>query len=487
MNRWLKHAKTGLFAVVACATFCVGAFALISCGGEGGPVGSGNGGTDTGTVVAQFRALLTTAQKTATYVGAAKCGQCHDGAQHDNIYSDWSATAHKDNKVECEQCHGPGSAHAAAPATTNILTGGKVTNPVVCGQCHGPIYTQYAETKHHDIIAAEVQNAVTSPASSGKGSRCFMCHGGYSRMATYEKGIELNDLTDAQIVAVAQENLTNAPFTASCVTCHNPHKKTGNLDVDGAEVQLRHPVSNSSTAEIGPGTAATSFTKFDHICAECHNGRGANNTDAALNSGTSRPNMHDSPQFNMLMGVSGIEGSGAVNKTTAHASATGQCAHCHMPNGDHSMTIKTDVSCQPCHSSADAANRTAAAKNEITAGLYALRTRMQTWSNTAFPGKFQQWEYTSNIVSPETAPNQASVPIQVKRARHNYYFIIRDASTGIHNMNYARLLLEVANQNLDAISVPRSRAASGLSVRQMAQVLESDRLKAKLNARHEDF
>jgi hypothetical protein len=185
--------------------------------------------------------------------------------------------------------------------------------------------------------------------------------------------------------------------------------------------------------------------------------------------------MHDSNQFNMLMGVGGVEGSGPIQRTTSHATVPGQCSHCHMPGSSHTFTVQYDKSCQPCHTAADAAARVAAVKGEIVNGMYALLSRMQSWSQTTF-GDRDLWDYTSNIAAEgKTPPNQTLVPIQIKRARHNYFFLIRDNCFGPHNSAYSRLLLQVANDNLDVLGVPAppppGRSAD-LSFQQKLAILE---------------
>ena len=64
----------------------------------------------------------------------------------------------------------------------------------------------------------------------------------------------------------------------------------------------------------------------------------------------------------------------------------------------------------------------------------------------------------------------------MKRARHNYYFVVRDASLGTHNGTYTRNLLDVANRNLDQLGVAaasvRTAGAAGRAI------IERDRLRA---------
>jgi len=242
-------------------------------------------------------------------------------------------------------------------------------------------------------------------------------------------------------------------------------------------VQLRRKVFNTDTTDISAGKTADVFTNYDHICAQCHNGRGTNPSDSRLNASTTRPSMHDSNQMQMLMGFGGVEGNGAVERNTAHAQAPGQCTKCHMPDSRHTFTVSFDKGCAPCHTAADAAARSDTIKTEILASLVALRTRMETWAQSEF-GNSLYWEYTSMITAEGgTPPDQALVPIEIKRARYNYYFVIRSGDYGVHNAPYAKHLLTVANTNLDDLKVSKP-GLSKLTRDQQYQLIESDRAKA---------
>jgi len=466
----MKH--RWLISLIACIPMAAALLAIQSCGGVGGPVASGGGGGTT--VSADFLALLSTEQKASAYVGNEACADCHGGREGYNYYQHWQQTKHAAEGVGCEKCHGPGGAHKANPTKDNILTLPRSGSPVVCAQCHGPINDQYNFSAHKGYIDSPVSGASTSAAST-KSSRCIACHSGLFRATVYDQGKDIGDFTDDELMKIAQDTIAIAPHTANCATCHDPHAVTGNANADGEEVQIRHKSFNTDTTQIAPGTTAATFTKFDHICAQCHNGRGANPADTALTSGTSRPNMHDSNQFNMLMGIGGVEGSGVVERNTAHAQAPGQCSKCHMPDARHSFTVSFDKSCSPCHTADDAAARATSIKSEILNGLLALQTRLDGWAQTQF-GNSLFWEYTSNITAEGfTAPPQSQVPIQVKRARHNYYFIIRSGDYGVHNAPYAKTLLKVANDNLDAINVPGAAPLGGrskMSIQEMLAVVQ---------------
>lgn len=492
--KWLIGAS--FFAVL-------GAWLLVlyGCGGGGGPVKVQPTPEGPPSPTAEFLALLPEGQRGATFVGSERCADCHGGRQAESepIYVSWSQTRHAQANVGCENCHGPGSKHAEAPSKDNILTYPNITRSVVCGQCHGPIYDDHERSAH-----AEMVEELADPNFVGRNPRiyvavCYRCHSAPFRVEQIEAKMALGktrDEVDAAISALTNDQLTAyvpvSHETASCVSCHDPHRNTSYLTKEGKQALLRRAIENTDTTDIAPGTQPKQHTTFNHICASCHNGRGADPSDQALQTRTSRPNMHESNQFNMLMGIGGVEsvdGGGDPSLPTyirrmAHATAPGQCTHCHMPDGRHTMTVSYDKGCSPCHTSADAASRASSVKNEIQLALFALRERLRTWAQQTF-GDPDLWDYTA-LVSElgKTAPPQDQVPIEVKRARHNYYFVLRDASFGIHNAPYARHLLTIANRQLDALGVPRiaPQVLSRMPRRQIQAVLQADLQRLKESA-----
>ena len=476
--------KARWLTLFACLPLIVGTIVLQSCGGVGGPTSaSTSGGSNAPTQ--NFLKLLTAEQKASKYIGPLACAAaaCHGGAPSGHVaaklaslstngkamtgetgqYPTWELTVHAQKGVSCENCHGPGGAHQAKPTNSDgtahaILTFPNIASVVVCGQCHGPEHDDFMVSEHSQLITTPITETVSSPASNGQSSQCMLCHGGLVRAQYTENGILPAQMTTTQIVNVCNDVLNTIPMTATCSTCHNPHAKTGNLTGTGQEAQIYHSEVLTDSTGIAAGTAPGTYTQVNQICGQCHNGRATNGTDAYLTANTSRSSAHHSNQFNSLLGVGGAEtADGPPTRSGTHALAPGQCATCHMPGSRHTMTVSYD-GCAPCHTVADASARAASLQAEILGDLTTLETRMSNWAVAQF-GDPTMWDYTSNVTAGKTAPNQSLIPIEVKRARHNYYYVVISGDLGVHNPAYTRYLLQWAATNLDNAGIPKVNPA----------------------------
>lgn len=296
---------------------------------------------------------------------------------------------------------------------------------------------------------------------------------------------ESPDDIDASILSWPAERValyaSASKESASCANCHAAMEKTAPLSWEfGKQYHLRYEETNLDTSALEPGTPVKTYTTINHMCGNCHNNRGGGSSDAVLTSSTARPTFHHGPQFPMLMGKGGCEEGGAppAVRTTAHANAPGQCVHCHMPNAKHTMVVNFDKSCAPCHTPGDAAARYAI-RGAIEARLVSILTRLQNWSRSTF-GDPDLWNYTAYIPAGKTAPNQASVPIEIKRVRHNFYFVLYDGSYGVHNSSYTRYLLDLADANLNALGVGRA-AEPRLTKTQIRALLAAERARLRAN------
>jgi len=471
----MKRITGPVLAGVGVALF-LGLLVAAGCGG-GGPLTSSAALTP----VSQFAQLLPAAQRTATRVGAAKCSSCHAAD-----YNSWAQTQHSHAQVDCEACHGPGSIHAASPNLTNILRGPSAVDPIVCGQCHTTENADFSNSKHAQIVA--------DPVNTGS-NNCLRCHSAEFRAANVDEPIAQGKTpaqTDSAIVALTtaqlQAYIPATHATAACANCHDPHRNTANLTSASEQFYLRRATSSTDLSADPPNAKPATYTTLNHICGSCHNNRGGDPSDAGLTKNTTRPATHEGPEYNMLLGQGGAEdAAGPPRRTSTHSQAPDQCVQCHMPNSRHTFTVSLDTSCAPCHTPTDAASRETTVQTQVQNDLVALRTRMANWAQKTF-GDPAVWDYTSNLPSTSKVPAQSLIPIEVKRARHNYYFILLDRSLGVHNTFYTNYLLNYANTGLDSAGIARAALSRPLSRQEAISILNEDILKIRAaNARGTAF
>jgi len=408
------------------------------------------------------------------------------GVDEGDEYDNWLGTKHASVGVTCESCHGPGSVHVADqlagtafdPNNPDIIGFPNITSSLVCGQCHNgeaskdlSEFSDWSQSAHRQMVDTVLQEGQKNPNVYVR--TCFRCHNSLFRAEVVNRGVNPASLTTDQVTQFAQlaaaQSSSNDPLvlvsTVNCGVCHDPHRKTGKtINSDGDDDQVRRdlniPPGDPETSKVGPGATVDQYTSFNQACGQCHNARGADPSDAALLKNTARPPMHDGPEYNMLVGMSGVETLGPpARRFGTHAQTKQQCATCHMAGGatdlqSHTFTVKLDA-CAPCHTVSDAAARRVATQDDITNRLLAVESRLQTWAQAA-GGDPNYWDYSGN----GGASDQTQVPLAVQRARYNYYFVILDGSFGVHNGFYARYLLDVANHELDSVTPPTSATAT---------------------------
>ncbi len=393
----------------------------------------------------------------------SECLSCHTlGYGFESGFKDATSTPGLGG-VQCENCHGPGEQHVSSGGDkTKILTYPGILAASLCGKCHTdahhPTYDEWEVSSHTKVtehVAGYLADPVNGPARLVS---CGPCHSGDYRVMVME-----NALASPNLVGKTREEMT----AQTCAVCHDPHKATGNNAAEGEEAQLRHKEywdPEQDPYQGGDSTDINVYSRIDQVCGQCHNRRGADPTDAGLAMNTSRA-AHYSVQLDFLLGLGGVEDGGSP-ALSEHRFTPRQCATCHVSMKEyesednpaitgHTFRIRLE-GCSPCHSISDAAARMLNTKSDIEAKLATLKNRLDAWGVQAnIQGKGAlSWEYSSYGGPSSGATGQDLIPIQIKRARYNYYYVEHDGSFGVHNAKYARYLLLVANQQLDALGVP---------------------------------
>jgi len=338
--------------------------------------------------------------------------------------------------VQCENCHGPAALHAANPLDPTARPRVEIA-ATVCGGCHQgfnqPTFPEWQSSEH-----ATVTEDMNAP---NRISNCGRCHSGSARHA----------LINSLAMPTGDANMG-----VVCITCHDPHQKTGHL------YQLRYPQRSTNDYFMPASGAFLSYYNPNiNVCGQCHNHAGASWQT------TANP-PHPSPQYNILIGT-----GGALDPGTPHSGIsshgfliTNQCAGCHMQSAastatspaitGHTFRVERYDICAKCHVSPEAFAATAmnAASNRVVN----LKLDLDYWAQEKAPASLwkkygkRSWEYSSpGDLSPggpgPTANEQVKyIPANVRKARYNLYLVLGDGSFSIHNPHYVNELLDAGEQ-----------------------------------------
>jgi hypothetical protein len=102
----------------------------------------------------------------ATYIGAERCGNCHDDAYefwkktpHASAYASLS-TQHKEFNLDCVGCHVTGYEKPGGTTVTHV----KDLEDVQCEVCHGPGSRHEKDPKDGSTLVRSPQKSLCAPA-----------------------------------------------------------------------------------------------------------------------------------------------------------------------------------------------------------------------------------------------------------------------------------------------------------------------------------
>ena len=148
-----------------------------------------------------------------------RCFQCHSTGQLQLTSSRSIAPA--ETGVRCEACHGPGAAHAAAPAPANLGNPRRLTATQLndlCGQCHRMPLAAGVSTNFDNPWNVRHQPVYLSQSAcflKGQGQlSCLSCHSPHQ---------DSKPAADNQCAAChAKPKHLASVSNKSCVSCHMP-------------------------------------------------------------------------------------------------------------------------------------------------------------------------------------------------------------------------------------------------------------------------
>jgi hypothetical protein len=411
---------------------------------------------------------------TPYFLGNAACSGCHSGT-----FGDWEGTAHahawatlqesghpasycepchsvqdtifgnsgydeapiaKFVNVQCENCHGPASAHAASMNAADINIDYSADN---CGVCH--------EGTHHPYLS-EWENsphAFTPNAAAAHGAvvngACGGCHEGYGALerlsdetglATFygggSYGTPLRDTTDIKLQNIG------------CPVCHDAHDATNPGQVRTvADVQLA--TANGESPIITDGGVGK-------LCMQCHHARRAGESQIA--NGYDHFGPHANPQADMMAGKTGyhaVAPAGFVWAQPSHLNVQNSCKTCHLNMAEFDGTtavtghtfLPTVEACANCHGAItdfddimaledfDGDGTVEGIQSEVAGLLDVLGEALVT----------DGLDTTGTDILGALGDTLTSTLVQ-REAGWNYAFVEEDKSHGVHNPDYAVQLLQ---------------------------------------------
>ena len=202
------------------------------------------------------------------------------------------------SNVQCESCHGAGSAHSRSGGNPELIT--VSTSSGDCGQCHDsePYHTKNAQwnLSGHAV-------ATRYPTGENRAS-CVKCH----------SGVGYIDFADG----LAQDEFRTEYEAIVCATCHDPHTSSD----EGHQLRVPGSIELVSGHMIEGGGKG-------RVCMSCHISR----RDAVATveqSTSSRIDPHRGPQTDMLAGRNAYE-YGRMMPSSGHMFAVeDSCVTCHM-------------------------------------------------------------------------------------------------------------------------------------------------------------
>ncbi len=294
---------------------------------------------------------------------------------------------------------------------------------VTCLKCHSEdqILTVQVQFKQSQHKSGEI-----AVAYAGGRESCARCHS--------HEGF-LNYAFTGEV-----DGDVSGPQAWECSTCHKIHE-TFEESFEGPEYTLRlaDPVAfifdTAVVADLGTG----------NLCANCHQSRRAEpNIDAPgakYEITSTHYGPHHGAQANVVWGAGFAELGSGYAEPGSHPHAGAGCTGCHMGSygeneeegflGGH--TFKP-VTCNECHSSADANYDFAGVQEEVEGLLVELRDLLLDQGVLAAD--------TADDESVSYHPVTAEFDMAQVQAFFNWVGLEEDRSKGAHNPKYVKTLLE---------------------------------------------
>jgi hypothetical protein len=205
----------------------------------------------------------------ATEVGSEVCMACHSA-----VYDSLKDSPH--GFIECEACHGPGSAHASAPSPDTITVN---RSSSLCGQCH----SRGDDQNRIEVVDGLLRSYQQYDELLGGNKfflECVECHEPHISLDSDTQDGLTADCTSCHTKTI---NRVHARAGVECIDCHMPFaakKKTSSGEGSHLEGDVRtHIFTPNTTAypfemyyQQSDKTFANGFLTVNFLCLGCHDG-----------------------------------------------------------------------------------------------------------------------------------------------------------------------------------------------------------------------
>ena len=366
--------------------------------------------------------------------------------------------------IQCESCHGPGSAHLGIISNSKISTSIATEN---CATCHDdghyhifPTQWEYSgkDATEFDGRGFHGGHAIGTWIARGGSASCAPCHSGSGYIQWNYEGRPSNQYGLPSGITTVPE-----PTTITCAVCHDPHDASNIHQLRFADTQL------------GDGTPIT----FDLYgtgsqCMECHRSRRyAIEYASDIGNASSHYGPHHGPQADMLIGANPPD-FGVQLMSSPHAVATeNACVDCHMGGegrdplgeinvvGGHTWNMNDTEGndhvevCSPCHGNVGTSFKDKKyyvnGNADLDGNGVAEGLQLEIHGLMEHLSEFLPHDENGNVSITEDNADSLDLTPAIMRGGYVYFWIEEDRSFGIHNPAFTFSLLKAAIEELGGV------------------------------------
>ncbi|MBN1351640.1 T9SS type A sorting domain-containing protein [candidate division KSB1 bacterium] len=350
-------------------------------------------------------------------------------------------------RIQCESCHGPGSAHNGKVDNSKMVSSLSSDN---CAWCHDS-GTRHVYPEQWDVSTHASGSHLYAQNSSRDRSDCMPCHNGQG-FVDHLKG---KAQTESELIPI------------TCATCHSPHDNTN-------AHQLRTVEAILENGEVVSGGGS------GRLCMNCHKTRrnGIEYTDNYLANLSSHYGPHYGPQSEILLATNLPTFDQDIPSSNHFKITENGCVDCHMVpgmvdeennivlSGSHSFKMSTPdgvdnmEACSKCHGSSFGTSF-----DDVPFSV----DGSSDLDGDGEPEGLQEeirglLDQLAMLLPPKGSLNvevvDSSITLAEARAAYNHEAIMEDRSFGIHNPAFTYGLLKASIEAVGGtVSVGQKDAA----------------------------